>query len=95
MIQPTVGLGVWFYPARSCDQPLAAIIAHVHSDTCVNLAIFDANGRPWPGGKQSVQLVQPGEAATPDVDYCGSARHSTGWRPAAKAETLPAELAAR
>lgn len=31
--------------ASGYDQPLAAIVAHVHTSTMVNLVVFDANGR--------------------------------------------------
>lgn len=55
-IKPTVGRVVWYYPqadntppglARPADgQPLAAIIASVHSDEVVNLTVLDALGNP-------------------------------------------------
>ncbi|HOK07809.1 MAG TPA: hypothetical protein PLW40_11500 [Syntrophales bacterium] len=49
MITPTVGRVVLFYrhgktQKDAGEQPEAAIIAHVWSDTCVNLAYFDSNG---------------------------------------------------
>lgn len=61
---PTVGRVVHYYPVGCIrtDQPLAAIIAHVWSPTCVNLAIFGADGKPWPGPPTSISLV-PGEMA--------------------------------
>ena len=76
MIKPTVGRVVWFYPDRYNQQaqPLAAVIAHVWSDTCVNLAIFDANGRPLAEPPTSVRLVQPEEVQPTDGHVCT-------WRP--------------
>lgn len=55
MITPTVGRVVWFHPLKAPDdlakfaqahdgRPMAAIIANVWSDTCVNLAVIDPNG---------------------------------------------------
>ncbi|MBU3577496.1 hypothetical protein [Polynucleobacter sp. UK-Kesae-W10] len=64
-IIPTVGRIVWFTPAdhdgigQLNGQPLAAIVAGVHSDTSVNLAVFDAYGNTQQ--RSSVRLVQPGE----------------------------------
>ena len=69
MIKPTVGRVVWYWPSRAHDihnsgicgggnQPLAAIITHVWSDTCVNLSIFDANGKQF--SRTSVFLHQEG-----------------------------------
>lgn len=72
IIQPTVGRVVYFYPPgfnAETDQPLAAIIAHVWSDTCVNLAIFDANGRPYPSPPTSVLLVQEGNPVPTGGNY--------------------------
>lgn len=72
MISPTVGRVVWFYPKGhpAHEQPLAAIVAHVWSDTCVNLAIFDANGRPMAEPPTSVLLVQPGNPVPTGGFYC-------------------------
>lgn len=62
MIKPTVGRVVWYRPGNSDglvaigDHPLAAIIAGVWSDDCVNLAVFDANGIPH--SRTSVLLIQ-------------------------------------
>mgnify|MGYP000190283694 FL=1 len=72
MISPTIGRVVWFYPRghQPNQQPLAAMVAHVWSDTCVNLVIFDANGRPMADPPTSVLLVQP-ESEVPTGDhYC-------------------------
>lgn len=59
VIKPTVGRVVWFYQKGHVagDQPLAAMVARVWSDTCVNLAIFDANGNPV-NPPTSVLLIQ-------------------------------------
>lgn len=63
IITPTVGRIVWFYPAphdgigRLNGQPLAAIVAGVHNDRSVNLAVFDAYGNTQQ--RSSVALVQP------------------------------------
>jgi hypothetical protein len=73
VIKPTVGRVVWFFPyvgdtfARNGRQPLAAMVTAVWSDTCVNLAVFDANGVAH--GKTSVLLVQP-ESESPGAGYC-------------------------
>ena len=72
MISPSIGRVVWYYPPGhpEGEQPFAAIVAHVWSDTCVNLAIFDANGRPMADPPTSVLLVQPGEYPPSDGGYC-------------------------
>ncbi len=64
MIKPTVGRVVWFYSENHEDgkQPQAALVCHVWSDTCVNLAVFDANGVAT--NKTSVLLHQ-GEGERP------------------------------
>lgn len=75
-IPPTPGRVVWYYPYSTSDgsivpadngQPLAAIVARVWSDTCVNLAIFDASGNHH--SRTSVLLVQPGNPR-PDHGFC-------------------------
>lgn len=63
MIQPTIGRVVWFWPygqGNGQDQPNAALIAYVHSDRMVNLAVFDNNGIS--SGRTSVPLLQDGES---------------------------------
>jgi hypothetical protein len=67
MISPTIGRVVLFHPANPHDQPFPALVAYVHSDRMVNLAVFDSNGNPF--GKTSVQLLQDGDP-TPDWCYC-------------------------
>lgn len=66
MIRPTVGRIVWYHPCASDDfpgahdtEPLAAIVARVWSDTCVNLMVIDANGNTH--SRTSILLVQDGE----------------------------------
>ncbi len=90
-LTPTVGRVVWYYPKgwRAGEQPLAAIIAHVWSDRCVNLAIFDANGKAIVDPPTSIELCHPEE----DNDNQGKAR----WMPyqvgqAAKTEQLEKKL---
>lgn len=69
MITPTIGRVVWYHPPDSVPhaQPFAAIVAHVWSDTCVNLAYFDANGLAH--NATSVLLVQDG-SEVPAANYC-------------------------
>lgn len=56
-MKPTIGRTVLFHPTAGVTQ--AAVVAYVHSDTMVNLAVFDSNGVA--SGATSVQLVQPGQ----------------------------------
>lgn len=73
VIKPTVGRVVWYFPLgrrhTKGDAPLAAIVTHVWSDTCVNLAIFDANGRTMDNPPTSILLIQEG-TTVPDGLYC-------------------------
>jgi hypothetical protein len=91
MIKPTIGRVVWFHPSgsKSSDQPNAALIAYVHSDTMVNLAVFDCNGQQ--SGQTSVFLWQ-GDTERPSSYYCE-------WMPyqqrAAITEALEKQLAAK
>lgn len=63
MIRPTIGRVVWYRPSKEdgitrdvkADR-LAAIIALVHSDSMVNLAVFDADGMAR--SRTSVKLHQ-------------------------------------
>ncbi len=98
MIKPTVGRVVWFTPSRRSaqagfvtgDQPLAAIIAYVHSDKMVNLAVFDSNGNSH--SVCSVNLVQDQEPKDPDGFYAEWMPYQKGQ--AAKTEQIEAQLAA-
>lgn len=64
-IIPTPGRIVWFHPAehdgisRLNGQPLAAMVAGIHNDNLVNLAVFDSYGNHH--NRSNVHLVQPGE----------------------------------
>lgn len=95
MIKPSVGRIVWFTPGdwdgnvltRHPDQPLAAIVAYVHSDRMVNLTVFDANGHPH--GRTSVQLVQDGDPR-PDQFFCEWMPYQKGQ--AAKTEQLEKQV---
>lgn len=72
VISPTPGRIVWFHPAPHDGvatlngQPLAAIVAGVHSDRLINLAVFDAYGNSQQ--RSNVHLVQPDDAA-PDCAH--------------------------
>jgi len=57
-IKPTVGRVVLYNPLdeERDDIRHAAIVVMVHSDECVNLVVFDANGVPY--HRQSVVLIQ-------------------------------------
>lgn len=71
MIPPTVGRVVWFTPARANDnrvdirQTLPSLVAYVHNDRLVNLAVFDQTGNPA-GGHSQVVLLQDDDAKPED-----------------------------
>lgn len=86
-MKPTLGRPVLFYLAATAAQPVptakTAIISHVHSDTMVNLAVFDANGLQF--GATSVQLVQPGRPRPEFGNFCEWSSHQVDQ--AKKADT--------
>jgi len=93
MIEPTVGRIVLFWrhgkaQVDASEQPEAAIIAHVWSDSCVNLAVFDPNGIT--GNVTSVPLIQDGEGK-PHWFFCEWMPYQKGQ--AAKTEELETRLA--
>lgn len=70
MISPSIGRVVWFYSTLVPDtkeQPQAAIVTYVHSDTLVNLVVFDMFGNTC--GRTSVPLRQPEDTA-PSAAFC-------------------------
>jgi hypothetical protein len=70
MIIPTIGRIVWYWPPapfRNATQAQAAIVAWVHSDTMVNLGVFDSSGTSSP--ETSVHLWQ-GEGERPTERFC-------------------------
>lgn len=90
MIKPTIGRVVWYYSEnhKPEDQPWAAIVCYVYSDTMVNLSVFDENGMGK--AKTSVFLYQ-GEGDRP------IGRSFAEWMPyqkgqAAKTEELEKKL---
>jgi hypothetical protein len=92
VIKPTPGRIVWFYPpveARARlfvtrpEEPLAAIVARVWTDTCVNLAVFDANGNPH---NFTSVLLHQGEGDRPGAGFCE-------WMPYQKGQAAKAEAA--
>lgn len=93
MIKPTVGRIVWYHPGAEDPgpypdgQPLAAIVTHVWTETCINLAIFDANGNPY--SRTSVLLVQDGYPV-PSACYAEWMPYQKGQ--AAKTEALESKL---
>lgn len=83
MIKPTVGRVVWYrQDDRPETEPLAAIIAKVWSDTCVNLAVFDANGMTF--CKTSVKLVHDENDEKPSYGYAE-------WMPFQKGQAAKTE----
>ena len=86
---------VWFWP-YSVDnpkgapgaQPLAATVAYVDNDTCVNLTVHDRNGETY--GLTSVYFWQ-GDGESPETAHCEWMPFQKGQ--AAKTEQL--EAAAR
>ena len=78
MIKPTVGRVVHFYPAKAKSilaaddivslpgQPVPALVCAVWSDTCINIAGFDANGNPF---KKTCVLLVQADSPIPDSEY--------------------------
>jgi hypothetical protein len=66
MISPTVGRVVWFHRFTKDEPPEAAIVTFVHSDSLVNLAVFNSNGGVI--GFTGVALWQ-GEGEAPAGEY--------------------------
>ncbi|MEP6876928.1 MAG: hypothetical protein ABI887_21420 [Burkholderiales bacterium] len=95
-IKPTVGRQVWYRPAPdeilvTCgDQPLAATVAAVHSDRCINLQVIDANGKAH--ARASVLLIHG------DEDYGNESYQPVGsyaeWMPFQKGQAKAQEAAA-
>lgn len=93
MIKPTIGRVVLYHPpfvpdSGSNEQTFAALVCHVWSDTCVNLAIFDSNGVA--SNQTSVFLYQ-GDSDRPGSSYAEWMPYQQGQ--AAKAEALEKQLA--
>ena len=96
-IKPTVGRVLWYYPREGDQgaspppgQPLAAIIATVWTDTCINIAYFDANGVPW--NKQSVLLIQ-GDTVPAEGGYAVWMPFQKGQAKAQVASELTSQIA--
>ena len=93
MIKPTVGRVVWFYKyvkGQGHKGPLAALVACVHSDMHVNLAVADEHGHMR--SELTVRLIQENDEV-PQQDYCGWMPYQMGQ--AKKAEELEAKLSGK
>lgn len=92
MIKPTVGRVMWYWPDqedRGAD-PLCALVAFVHNENLVNLAVFDENAQQFAALR--VPIVQDGSPHVIGVSAYAE------WMPyqkgqAAKAEQLEQKLA--
>ena len=91
MIKPTVGRVVWFWPAGTAAiGPLAATVAYVHSDSCINIGYLDVNGVSHPA--TSVPLIQEG-SERPQGYFCEWMPYQKGQ--AAKTEALEKQVESR
>lgn len=96
MIPPSVGRVVWYHPAEfdrnvmtiHDGQPLAATVAYVWSNTCVNLSVCDHNGTTH--SRTSVILHQ-GDGESTHSPSCQWMPYQKGQ--AAKTEQLETKLA--
>lgn len=97
MIKPTNGRVVLFTPgphfagAHDRGVSLAALIAHVHGERCVNLAVFDSNGGHH--AFTSVPLLQDDDPAPEGGYYAEWMPYQKGQ--AAKTEQLEQKLASQ
>lgn len=89
VIRPTVGRVVHYYRNRGvgAEEPLAALITKVHSETCVNLVVFDECGERH--SHIGVELVQ-GEAVPNEDGYAVWMPYQKGQ--AAKTEEIEKRL---
>ena len=98
LIKPTVGRVLHFFPSTQYmasrklafgdpSQPLAAVIAYVHSDKMVNLTVWDQNGLQF--DVCSVQLIQEGDTVPLCSFYAAWMDYQKGQ--AAKTEALARE----
>jgi hypothetical protein len=90
-ISPTVGRVVWVRNrpgAISSLQPEVGFITYVHSDSCINVGGFDANGEPF--RQTSLFLVQDGSGSQ-GGPYAEWMPYQKGH--AAKTEALEQQLA--
>lgn len=90
MIKPTIGRVVHYRPTGVSGVICAALITAVHSDTCINLRAFHADGTD--SAPASVDLVQ-------DDNYPSDGRPFAEWMPyqigqAAKTEQIITNTAA-
>lgn len=86
MIKPTIGRVMWFWwddiATRDANAlPCAALVTFVHSDDCVNLAVFDRNSDARP--MQAVQLWN-GDGPRPRSFHCE-------WMPYQKGQAAKVE----
>ena len=95
IIKPTVGRVVLYNPgpneqglARNGNQPMVGLVATVWSDTCINIAGFDANGIPF--NRTSVLLIQDGVPIPSGGMYAEWMPYQKGQ--AAKTEELEKKL---
>jgi len=97
VISPTPGRVVWFRPAAHDGigtlngQPLAAIVAGVHNDRLVNLAVFDAYGNSQQ--RSSVTLVQPGDDVPAGGSYAEWMPYQIGQAAKTQAAVAVADVA--
>ena len=82
MIEPTVGRVVHYHPPYDLARIEAAIITHVWSERCVNLACFDQNGNSY--GMTSVVLLQDHDVPPGGVGYAE-------WMPFQKGQAMKNE----
>lgn len=96
-IIPTIGRVVWFHPAANTAEGgfahaeiCAAIVAYVHSDTMVNLAVFDAQGNHHV--RTSVPLLKEGEPHPASGYFCEWMPYQLGQAARAEAREREAEF---
>lgn len=80
MIKPTVGRVVWFWAAgrsqeEKGEQPYAATVAFVHSDTLINISYVDYQGNQ---GRWSSVLLWQGEGERPTAPHCSWMPYQVG-----------------
>lgn len=92
MIEPTVGRILWYYVKdhKRDEQPLAAIIAHVWSPTCINIGLLLRDGAFSANPPQRVRLVQDNEVVPNGGGFCTWMPYQIGQ--AAKTGALQEQL---